>query len=180
MDDHVLKTELEDAMIKRWPPSQVFVLHSDHIPCFSTPILLFDKTDPTDNVNLSPFYAWESAYYCMNRTAPSQCSAKGQLTFSGIVDVAANESREYCSSGCSAHALEVLKCIYLCKRDFWFHNNATVHVLNTTITEGCKNNNSAISTVDYKSSGMKVFQKMHVPFVASLSTLAFIATSNIM
>ncbi|KAM1341372.1 hypothetical protein ACFX2F_005835 [Malus domestica] len=41
MEDHVLKPELEDAMIKRWPPSQVFVLHSDHIPFFSTPILLF-------------------------------------------------------------------------------------------------------------------------------------------
>ncbi|KAB2620953.1 hypothetical protein D8674_040351 [Pyrus ussuriensis x Pyrus communis] len=113
-------------------------------------------------------------------SVPSQCSAKGQLTFSGIVDVAANESREYCTSGCSAHALEVLKCIYLCKRDFWFHNNATVHVLMTTIIEGCEKNNSAISTADYKSGGMKVFQKMYVPFVASLSTLAFIATSNIM
>ncbi|KAM1254816.1 hypothetical protein ACFX2G_029715 [Malus domestica] len=134
-----------------------------------------DKTDPTDNVNLSPIWAWRSAYYCTNRTAPSHCSPKGQLTFSGIVDVPANETGEYCSSGCSAHALDVLKCIYLCKEDFWFHNNATVHVLNTTIIEGCKKNNTAISTVDYKSSGMKVLQKMYVPIVASLSTSAFIA-----
>ncbi|KAM2613986.1 hypothetical protein TB2_028653 [Malus domestica] len=41
MHDHVLKLEQQDAMIKRWPPSQVFVLQSDHSPFFSTPILLF-------------------------------------------------------------------------------------------------------------------------------------------
>ncbi|BFG33712.1 hypothetical protein CerSpe_199860 [Prunus speciosa] len=41
MQDHAIKPEQQDAMIKRWPPSQVFVLDSDHSPFFSTPIVLF-------------------------------------------------------------------------------------------------------------------------------------------
>ncbi|KAH0997681.1 hypothetical protein GBA52_021545 [Prunus armeniaca] len=139
-----------------------------------------DKTAPTHNVNLSPFEGWMSAFYCMNKTVPVPCSPKGQLTFSGIVDVAPSEKGDYCSdkTGCSKHALGVLECIHLVKRDFWFHNNATVDVLNRTIIDGCanKDNNSGISTVSYTSSGMK----MYIPYVASLSSLAFIAVSNIM
>ncbi|CAB4312335.1 unnamed protein product [Prunus armeniaca] len=144
----------------------------------------FNKTAPTHNVNLSPFEGWMSAFYCMNKTVPVPCSPKGQLTFSGIVDVAPSEKGDYCSdkTGCSKHALGVLECIHLVKRDFWFHNNATVDVLNRTIIDGCanKDNNSGISTVSYTSSGMKVYQKMYIPYVASLSSLAFIAVSNIM
>lgn len=40
-DDRVVKPEQQDAMIKRWPPAQVYVLESDHSPFFSTPFLLF-------------------------------------------------------------------------------------------------------------------------------------------
>ncbi|KAA8539713.1 hypothetical protein F0562_026405 [Nyssa sinensis] len=39
--DRVVKPQQQDAMIKRWPPSNVFVLESDHSPFFSTPFLLF-------------------------------------------------------------------------------------------------------------------------------------------
>ncbi|KAG2724033.1 hypothetical protein I3760_02G199600 [Carya illinoinensis] len=39
--DRVVKPEQQDAMIKRWPPSHVYVLDSDHSPFFSTPFLLF-------------------------------------------------------------------------------------------------------------------------------------------
>jgi hypothetical protein len=39
--DRVVKPEQQDAMIKRWPPSEVYVLDSDHSPFFSTPFLLF-------------------------------------------------------------------------------------------------------------------------------------------
>ncbi|KAF5752637.1 Methyl esterase 17 [Tripterygium wilfordii] len=39
--DHVVKPEQQEAMINRWPPSEVFVLESDHSPFFSTPFLLF-------------------------------------------------------------------------------------------------------------------------------------------
>ncbi|KAK3230323.1 hypothetical protein Dsin_002204 [Dipteronia sinensis] len=39
--DHVVKPEQQDAMIKRWPPKNVYVLDSDHSPFFSAPFLLF-------------------------------------------------------------------------------------------------------------------------------------------
>ncbi|KAE8712688.1 hypothetical protein F3Y22_tig00110236pilonHSYRG00040 [Hibiscus syriacus] len=34
-------SSIEEAMLKRWPPSLVFALESDHIPFFSTPTHLF-------------------------------------------------------------------------------------------------------------------------------------------
>lgn len=39
--DHVVKPHQQEAMIKRWPPSEVYALDSDHSPLFSTPFLLF-------------------------------------------------------------------------------------------------------------------------------------------
>jgi len=39
--DHVMKAEQQEAMIKRWPPLSVYELDSDHSPFFSTPFLLF-------------------------------------------------------------------------------------------------------------------------------------------
>ncbi|KAF9594527.1 hypothetical protein IFM89_033497 [Coptis chinensis] len=41
MHDNVVNPNQQDAMIKRWPPSDVFCLESDHSPFFSTPIELF-------------------------------------------------------------------------------------------------------------------------------------------
>lgn len=41
LHDHVVKPEQQDSMIKRWPPSEMYVLDSDHSPFFSTPFLLF-------------------------------------------------------------------------------------------------------------------------------------------
>ncbi|KAI8032118.1 Methylesterase 17 [Camellia lanceoleosa] len=40
--DNVVKPDQQDAMIKRWPPSEVYALESDHSPFFSAPSLLFD------------------------------------------------------------------------------------------------------------------------------------------
>lgn len=40
-DDRVVKPEQQDAMIKRWPPAEVYVLESDHSPFFCTPFVLF-------------------------------------------------------------------------------------------------------------------------------------------
>lgn len=37
MHDKVMKLGQQDAMIKKWPPSAVFVLESDHSPVFSAP-----------------------------------------------------------------------------------------------------------------------------------------------
>jgi len=40
--DRVVKPEQQEAMIKRWPPLNVFELeNSDHSPFFSTPFILF-------------------------------------------------------------------------------------------------------------------------------------------
>ncbi|XP_057786862.1 methylesterase 17-like [Salvia miltiorrhiza] len=39
--DNVIKLEQQEAMIERWPPSQVYELESDHSPFFSAPFLLF-------------------------------------------------------------------------------------------------------------------------------------------
>ncbi|XP_061356063.1 methylesterase 17-like [Gastrolobium bilobum] len=39
--DRVMKPEQQEAMIKRWPPSTVYELDSDHSPFFSTPFVLF-------------------------------------------------------------------------------------------------------------------------------------------
>ncbi|PIN03234.1 putative hydrolase/acyltransferase (alpha/beta hydrolase superfamily) [Handroanthus impetiginosus] len=39
--DNVLTPEQQEAMIKRWPPSDVYLLESDHSPFFSSPFLLF-------------------------------------------------------------------------------------------------------------------------------------------
>ncbi|KAL5991344.1 hypothetical protein ACLOJK_012251 [Asimina triloba] len=38
--DLVLKPEQQDAMIKRWPPSQVYTVEGDHSPFFSAPAQL--------------------------------------------------------------------------------------------------------------------------------------------
>ncbi|KAF5200574.1 Methylesterase [Thalictrum thalictroides] len=40
MYDQVLKPEQQDAMIKKWRPSDVFLLESDHNPNLSTPLYL--------------------------------------------------------------------------------------------------------------------------------------------
>ncbi|XVF65488.1 hypothetical protein PTKIN_Ptkin09bG0253500 [Pterospermum kingtungense] len=39
--DQVIMQERQDAMIRRWPPSQVFDLESERSPFFSTPTHLF-------------------------------------------------------------------------------------------------------------------------------------------
>ncbi|XP_043712755.1 methylesterase 17-like [Telopea speciosissima] len=43
LHDRVLTPDQQDEMIKRWPPSQVFELESDHSPIFSTPFELFSS-----------------------------------------------------------------------------------------------------------------------------------------
>ncbi|KAL6531169.1 hypothetical protein OROHE_014238 [Orobanche hederae] len=39
--DNVVKPDQQEAMIRKWPPSGVYVLESDHSPFFSAPFLLF-------------------------------------------------------------------------------------------------------------------------------------------
>ncbi|PIA38524.1 hypothetical protein AQUCO_02700020v1 [Aquilegia coerulea] len=51
LQDHFLKLEQQDAMIKKWPPSDVFALESDHSPMFSTPSDLFGVLAKVANLN---------------------------------------------------------------------------------------------------------------------------------
>lgn len=39
--DNALKLAKQEAMVKKWPPSSVYALESDHSPFFSAPFLLF-------------------------------------------------------------------------------------------------------------------------------------------
>ena len=39
--DHMLNPEQQDSMIKKWPPSEVLVIDTDHSPFFSAPEQLF-------------------------------------------------------------------------------------------------------------------------------------------
>ncbi|XP_006298200.2 methylesterase 17 [Capsella rubella] len=39
--DRVMKPEQQEAMIRRWPPTQAYELDSDHSPFFSNPFVLF-------------------------------------------------------------------------------------------------------------------------------------------
>ncbi|XP_039051614.1 methylesterase 17-like isoform X2 [Hibiscus syriacus] len=41
MHDNVIKPDQQEAMIKKWPPSHVHVVDSDHSPFFSAPFSLF-------------------------------------------------------------------------------------------------------------------------------------------
>ncbi|ESQ48950.1 hypothetical protein EUTSA_v10021291mg [Eutrema salsugineum] len=41
LHDRVIKPEQQDAMMKRWPPSQAHDVDSDHSPFFSNPFVLF-------------------------------------------------------------------------------------------------------------------------------------------
>lgn len=41
LQDRVLKSEQQEAMIKRWPPNSVFCLDTDHSPFFSAPRALY-------------------------------------------------------------------------------------------------------------------------------------------
>ncbi|CAN1152032.1 hypothetical protein LINPERPRIM_LOCUS28681 [Linum perenne] len=81
----------------------------------------------------------------------SSCSKKDVLTMAGVVDVNQTEVADYCKEGgCWKHTMDVLYCISLVKRDFWFSNKASVHTLTHAITNGC-NSNSAFSTLNYTS-----------------------------
>ncbi|KAJ0076256.1 hypothetical protein Patl1_34609 [Pistacia atlantica] len=41
LNDRVIKQEQQDAMIRSWPPSEIFDIESDHSPFFSAPFILF-------------------------------------------------------------------------------------------------------------------------------------------
>ncbi|RWR92239.1 hypothetical protein CKAN_02144800 [Cinnamomum micranthum f. kanehirae] len=95
-------------------------------------------TDPTSNVNLSPFDQWRSAYECLQNIS-SNCPGNYSLNEGGWVNLRSNDTVRYCNiTGCADHSRAVLKCICLVKRDFKFQNGATVKDINDTINDGCR------------------------------------------
>lgn len=40
--DRILRPYQQDAMVKKWQPSEVYALESDHSPFFSAPLLLIE------------------------------------------------------------------------------------------------------------------------------------------
>jgi pimeloyl-ACP methyl ester carboxylesterase len=40
--DHMLNPQQQDSMIKKWPPSELLIIDTDHCPFFSAPELLFN------------------------------------------------------------------------------------------------------------------------------------------
>ncbi|XVF24295.1 hypothetical protein REPUB_Repub13aG0115300 [Reevesia pubescens] len=82
-------------------------------------------TDPTKNVNLSPFQQWKIPYECLQNTSES-CSTNYTLTEAGWKNVTMADKADFCKSrGCGEHTKAVLTCIHLVKRDYRFTNNAT-------------------------------------------------------
>ncbi|XXG86032.1 hypothetical protein AAC387_Pa11g1015 [Persea americana] len=97
-----------------------------------------EVTDPTRNVNLSPFDQWRSAYECLQDIS-SNCPGNYTLTERGWVNLKWRDTIPYCNiTGCADHSRAVLECISLVKRDFKFENGATVKDINDTINEGCR------------------------------------------
>ncbi|OMO89963.1 hypothetical protein COLO4_19482 [Corchorus olitorius] len=97
-------------------------------------------TDPTRNVNLSPFQQWISAYECLQNKSQS-CfinSTDYTLTEKGWLNVTGPDGAGFCKpGGCKDHTEAVLTCIHEVKRDYMFQNKATLWDLNFTIHDGC-------------------------------------------
>ncbi|ESR45297.1 hypothetical protein KPL70_021445 [Citrus sinensis] len=152
------------------------------ILCLSMGIFLlltsaFAKSE--GNVNLSPFRAWRSAYECLFYGA-NPCSAKDKLTMDGAINVPVEETKDYCrEGGCGEHIQNVLKCIHLVKRDFWFANKAPVKFLQDAISTGC-NTSTEINTTDYPiSNAIKMYQSFSKSLTLALSTVLFMVVFNI-
>nr|ABR16925.1 unknown [Picea sitchensis] len=65
------------------------------------------------------------------------CKPEQQLYPSGCLDVPPDETDEYCDGGCYKQTQVVLTCLDQILSNFEFYNNATIDVINQTITEGC-------------------------------------------
>ncbi|XP_039056987.1 uncharacterized protein LOC120200147 [Hibiscus syriacus] len=123
-------------------------------------------TDPTGNVNLSPFQQWESAYECLQNKSQS-CSDIYTLTEAGWMNVTSNDATDFCKAGgCGEHTKAVLTCIHHVKRDYKFINKATVWDLKYTITHGCT---SGFNGTTYISNARR---RIWSPIAISVSVLA--------
>ncbi|XP_022764883.1 uncharacterized protein LOC111310052 [Durio zibethinus] len=75
-------------------------------------------TDPTGNVNLSPFQQWKRAYECL-QTKSDSCSSKYTLTEAPWMNVTTADKEDFCKSGgCGEHTNAVLTCVHLVRQDY--------------------------------------------------------------
>ncbi|PON72863.1 hypothetical protein PanWU01x14_063320 [Parasponia andersonii] len=142
-----------------------------------------NTTEPTTNVNFSENQKWRSVYFCLKNKAPNgPCQPKDVLTPVGNLSVSRLELDEYCKPGnCADHIRNnVLKCIFLVMRshdEIVFRNNATLRVVNDTITHGCATKFSDIYLGNSShSGGIKVYQKTYLSLGSGL--LVFLAIFN--
>ncbi|XP_057476153.1 uncharacterized protein LOC130764100 [Actinidia eriantha] len=121
-------------------------------------------SDPTGNLNLSPFDKYRSIYECMLNTSTS-CADKYQLTEEGWLNVTRVDTESYCIGGCAKHTQAVLMCIHLVKQDYKFISKASVQDLNETINLGCENGFTGFTTI---SSATKNFERKSALFLSAV------------
>ncbi|KAK1572050.1 hypothetical protein Q3G72_026857 [Acer saccharum] len=129
-------------------------------------------TDPTGNVNLSPFEQWRSASECLQNISTS-CPDKYTLNETGWLNVTAADKDSFCSSGCAQHTYAVLTCIHLVKRDYKFINKATVQDLRNHIAYGC--DYGFDGTTPVASNARRMSKSKTIFSVSILSTLVFLS-----
>ncbi|KAM7521976.1 hypothetical protein LguiA_011878 [Lonicera macranthoides] len=129
---------------------------------------------PTDNVNLTPFARWRSAYFCLLNVSNTSCpNQKYVLNEKGWLNVSQEDGDEFCKrGGCADHTRVVLECVYEVKPDYWFANKATIQHLNETINIGCNSPQGFNGTSLYPASGYK---KKSISIFLSMSAFVFIA-----
>ncbi|KAL3719867.1 hypothetical protein ACJRO7_004796 [Eucalyptus globulus] len=130
------------------------------------------KTEkPLQNVNLSPFWQWRSAYECLQNTS-SKCVGKN-LDMTGNIQVTGSELTDYCN-GCKPWTIDVLNCIHSVKRDFWFSNNATIKQINDSINQGCSTKSDIVVHGFPKSSSMRNFSRTYMALFSALALAIFL------
>ncbi|KAI6670886.1 hypothetical protein NL676_005771 [Syzygium grande] len=102
----------------------------------------------------------------------AKCGAKG-LNLTGIIHVTGSEVTDYCN-GCAQWTKDVLTCIHLVKRDFWFANNATVELINNTISQGCDTNSDIVMLGVKKSGGMRNYSRTYMALFSALVLAIFL------
>ncbi|KAM7499466.1 hypothetical protein LguiA_023880 [Lonicera macranthoides] len=133
-----------------------------------------EVSDPTGNVNLSPFQQWRSAYECLQNIS-NRCPEKYRLTEEGWMHLNQTDTAEYCKAGgCLEHTRAVLLCIHEVKRDYKFIDKTTVPQLNNTITLGCDQGFTG-SVIPVFSGGGRVYESRSALFFLMVAALFLMA-----
>ncbi|KAI4306296.1 hypothetical protein L6164_029582 [Bauhinia variegata] len=164
---------------------------STFLVCFSLGVFLLlhgqinaeeNKAEPRKNVNLNPFQAWRSAYFCLtnNVSQAVTCSHKKNhtLTLEGWVNVLDSDIQDYCWSGCFQHTMDVLQCVRDVKKDFKFKNKAHIDQVWKTIHDACNNPwpKTGFNITGDPNSATSLYGRLYMPLVSAVATFFIIAT----